>query len=644
MDSVTGDLHGLHLEIHGRLDLSPPSEPSIPVPSTFDFKKVQKYMDMLAAVHVGRPFQIRISVDGKISEPKEMRVQMELDGQAITYEGWRVDGVSGKVVYEDRVLSIPALTVEARGGKAILSGTYDPTTRAAQFEFYSNINPGSLLAGVPSERRPGALANLDFKTSPEFWLKGSADLSVPVIWNGIEADGSVWIRDLNWRGNIVREARGNAHVAKGVVELPNFSFVQDFGRMTGSFAYEIVPQVVRFDFDSTLDIASVMNLLYPSGKNWFRTVGFKEPPLTRLVGKWAPRDPNGLVAKGEMDWKNWMSNAVLVKRTRAQINITGRKFHFTGLRLEREEGAVTGDFSMDFGTSMAELNVTSTVAFAELTRLIGTKTEEMFSPYKFLSPPRIQFKGKLNFGNEPLNDLWAHVECKHFQMWRLTSRDLVADVRSFRNSLEIAKCSSELYGGRLEGDAIFDFSTTNQDWGFHCEVKDVDFDQFTHALWNYDQVQGYMTGWAEMSGSTKTSRPLKGFGEVKVSDGVLWRIPLFGELSKFIPILGVQKATKGSGTFTVADEEVKVDDMNISAGIMSLTAKGTYKFDQSLDFIIQGHFLRGVLIGWVLDPFTKAFEYHLGGKLNDRKWKPRYLPKELLLQFGDDGEPGEAVK
>jgi hypothetical protein len=148
-----------------------------------------------------------------------------------------------------------------------------------------------------------------------------------------------------------------------------------------------------------------------------------------------------------------------------------------------------------------------------------------------------------------------------------------------------------------------------------------------------------LTGWAEMSGIMKNSKELRGRGEATIDDGILWRIPLFGELSQFIPLLGVQKATKGFAPFTVADEKVLIDDLKVSAGIMSLTAKGVYQFDQSLDFIVQGHFLRAFLgIGYLFDPFTKAFEYHLGGKLNDRKWKPRFVPKELLLQFGDDAD------
>ena len=212
-------------------------------------------------------------------------------------------------------------------------------------------------------------------------------------------------------------------------------------------------------------------------------------------------------------------------------------------------------------------------------------------------------------------------------------------MRSFRKSLEISNYKSTFYDGRLEGDAVFDFTTPAQDWAFHCQLEDVDFDQFTHDLWDYKDVQGKMTGWAEMSGAMENSRPLKGRGEVKIADGIIWKIPLFGAFFlKWIPIIGEQKATKAYATFTVADEKAHVDDMKISAGIMSITAKGDYKFDQSLDFIVQGHLLRALFgIGYILDPFTKAFEYHLGGKLTDShwEWEPRFIPKELLLQFGN---------
>lgn len=640
LEGVTGDFHGLHLEVNGRLDLSRPTAlqtaGATPAP---DLSKLREIINHLSSVRVGQPVQIRVSVDGRAAEPRTIRARVEVDGQALVYNGWKLDGIHGSLECDNGVLTIPALTIQAGGGKVVVTGSYDVTKRLAHFEWYSNLNPSVLVAAMPAARRPDLFEKLECRAAPELWFKGTADLGAADFWKSVEADGSFLVRDTAWKGNLVRELKGYPRITGGRVEIPNLTLVQDSGRMDGKFSYDIAASAADFDFTSTLDVAVVMNLLYPTGKNWFRTVSYDTPPLMRLTGRWAHNDPNGLQAKGEMDWRDWSSNGVRVKRTRARLDISGRRFHFGGLRLEREEGAVIGDFTMDFSTSMAELNATSTVAFAPLTKFIGPKTEEIFAPYHFVTPPRIQFKGFVNFGDRPLNDLWAHVECGHFKIWKFTSRGVSADVRSFRRSFEISKFSGELYGGRLEGDAMFDFSTPDQDWGFHCNVKRVDFDRFTHELWDYDQVKGFMTGSAEMSGIMKNSVPLKGSGEVEIADGLLWKIPLFGELSKFIPILGVHKAKKARASFTVAGEKARTEDMDINAGIMSLTVKGDYHFDKSLDFNVQGHFLKEAIIPRVLDVFTKAFEYHLGGKLNERKWEPRYLPKELLPKFeADRGE------
>ena len=422
--------------------------------------------------------------------------------------------------------------------------------------------------------------------------------------------------------------------------MPGLVLTQDFGQLTGNFGYDLARKAITFDLNSTLDISEVMKILYPGDKNWFRNVKYTKPPLLRLMGQWFIQDPNGLQAQGDFDWEDWIANKVTIRSAKSQLFIDGRKFRFKNIHLERNEGFIKGDFSLDFNSQSALLDATSTIDFSELTRLVGSKTEELFRPYRFLTPPRIQWKGILSFGEDSLNDLSTHVECDRFQTWKLSASHVSADIRSFRKSLEIARYSSEFYSGRLDGDAVFDFSKPIQDWAFHCRIQKVDFDHFTHDLWDYREVQGNLTGWAEMSGTTDSSRELRGNGEVKVADGILWKIPLFGELSKFIPILGVQKATKAYAAFYVDDEKVHVDDMKISAGIMSLTAKGIYQFDQSLDFIVQVHFLRGLFgVGYLLDPFTKAFEYHLGGKLQARKWKPRFLPKELLLQFGDEDSP-----
>ncbi len=641
LDDLVGDLAGLHLEFSGRLDMNvTPS--AVPVDVNRRPWKIGELVARLGKVKSGKPIEIRLRMSGRPSEPKSLRMEGTLEGRQLAYETWRADRIQGHFSLANGMLDLSSLEIEAGGGHLSLGGDYDFEASMAHFELTSNLNPNALqpLAGG---RHPTALADWSFAAAPEVWVKGGMNFSREGGWKTLEAEGSVWGHDFTWRGTHVREVCGNFQAKEGVIQSQNLMVQQDDGRLTGNAAFDLKNLGLTFDFNSTLDIAVAMRLLYPSEKNWFQHVRYTKPPLLRLAGRWMIRDPLGLSARGDIDWQDWFVNDVRIASTRAQVEIDGRRFHFQGMKLARDEGAADGDLVLDFQRQTATMDMTTAISFPELCRIISPKMEETFRPYRFVTPPTIRWKGTLTLQDDPRdNDLWTRLQCARFETWRLKASEVTAEVRYFRSSVEVARYASTLYGGRLEGNAIFDLSTPGGDWAFELRVDRVDFDSLTHDLWNYSEVQGVMTGWARMSGMLKSSRPLVGRGEVKVAEGVLWKIPLFGELSKFIPLLGVQKANKGTALFHVDGEKVMVDDMKVSAGIMSLTAKGNYKFDQSLDFIVQGHFLRGLFgVGYVLDPFTKAFEYHLGGTLAARKWKPRFIPKEMLFQFDGDQAPSK---
>jgi hypothetical protein len=640
LDSIVGDSLGLRVEINGRLDLSPsqgarPSESS--GARTVTLEKLRPWLDRLSSVKTSAPVLLRLDVDGKLSDPKTLRGKAEVRGESVVYEGWHADRVEGEVAYENGSLRVPWIAVSAAGGRIGLSGEADLRTGLVRFELTNTLDPRAVFSRTVSYV-PSWLKEMEFGVRPEFWIKGAVNLGREDVWQSMDADASFWLRETAWRDHLLREVKGNARISVGRISLPNLSIKQELGGMTGSLEYELANATLRFDVHNTLDLSEIMMLLYPSEKNWFRTVRYTKPSLLRLAGSWRIRDPQGLQAKGHMNWQDWSANETPIQSTTAQVEIDGRRFVFRDLTIRREEGELKGDLTLDFNTENAHLDAVSTIEFVALARIIGPKTEETFRPYHFITPPRLQLRGRVHFGNRADNDFYAHVECDQFKVWRLAARKVSGDVRSYRNSLEIARYQSEFYGGSLTGDAVFDFTRPQGDWAFHCQVARADFDQLTHDLWNYEEVAGLMTGWADVNGEMESSRPLKGKGYVMVNEGVLWRIPLFGELSKFIPVLGEHKATKAYAGFNISDQTVHIPDLRVSAGLLSLTAKGNYKFDDSVDFIVQAHFLRALGFGYVFDVLTKPLEYHLGGKLNKRKWKPRFIPKEMLLQFGDDNE------
>lgn len=648
LESVVGELFDVRLELNGRMDLSKGDKSAVenhePGVKTYPpLDKIENVLKSIRSVDPESQIHVQVRFDAKIRDLSGIRAKMEIESGAVTYnETYKADKVTANFEIADHTIFVPNISISSGGGKISLWGTYQIEKKAVEFELMNNLNPESLIQANSPAQVKNPFREFTFNSPPVFWIKGTADFKDRKFQEGLKGELSFKLRDFSWRGHAVKEANGYAHVGDSKVVFPSFNLIREFGRFNGSFTYDIEKRGFDFDVKSSLDLAEIMMLLYPSQKNWFRTVTFKSPPSVNLKGTWLTRDPNGLNASGIVDWKDWSSRDVSVQSTKAQIEIKGRKFIFKDFELVREEGKAGGNFDLDFSKQNTTLDVVTNVHFADLARLIGPKIEETLSPYHFPIPPTIQLKGVLFFEDDENNDLNVHIEAPEFKIWKFSASNVSANVRSFRKSLEISRFTSNFYDGELKGDAIFDFTTPQQDWAFHCKVVKADFDKFTHDLWNYEKVNGYLTGWTYMSGTMKSSKELKGYGEATIDDGVLWKIPLFGELSKFIPILGEQKATKGITTFTVADEKVNFDDMKISAGIMSLTAKGIYQFNESIDFIVQGHFLRAFFgIGYVLDPFTKAFEYHLGGKLNARVWKPRFIPKELLLQFGNDQPKAE---
>ena len=637
LESVVGDLSALRLEINGRLDLSVPAASPPHAGPRIRSKTVQDFTSKLKLLKAAEPVLVELRVDGKVAEPETLRVKAQIHGRSVSYDGWRTDLLSAQLNYANKVLSIPVLSIEAGGGKASLNGSYDTSSSSLQFELSSDLIPNALLSKSSDRQNLRFFSETRFRIRPEFWIKGEADLSAKNPWQTLNGDVVFRLREVLWRENLIRELQGNGKISRGCMEIPHLKLIQDFGQMEGSFGYEFTAQALTFDFNSTLNISSVMKILYPSQKNWFQTVQYRKPPVLKLAGQWLIQDPSGLKASGSIDWSDWSSRGIPIRSVQAGVKIDGRRFQFQKLKLVREEGEVAGDFVLDFQKQRAELGVISTVHFADLARFIGPKLEELLRPYQFPLPPRIRLDGIVSFEDNMGNDLVAHVEAPRFRVWKFLASNAVAEVRSHRCCLEIAKYTSDFHDGRLEGDAIFDLSRPEVDWSFHCHVDKADFDQLTHELWDYKEVQGRLTGWAEMSGVMKNSRETRGHGEAMITDGVLAKIPVFIGLLKWIPVLGEEKVKKATMVFTVQDETVNFSDIKITGGIVSLTAKGDYKFDKTLDFFVHKHYLRWFpLVSYPLDVVTKIFEFRLRGTIDKPKWSPRYIP---VPQFDQDENP-----
>ena len=134
----------------------------------------------------------------------------------------------------------------------------------------------------------------------------------------------------------------------------------------------------------------------------------------------------------------------------------------------------------------------------------------------------------------------------------------------------------------------------------------------------------------------------QGFGHVRLRDGLLWEIPVFGIFSPIldgiIPGLGSSLVREGVTDFTITNSVIGTENMELRSTYMRLQYRGTVDFKGLLDARVEAELLRdtwvvGRVVSLVLWPVTKVFEYRVTGHLHEPKMEPLYVPKMIFHPF-----------
>jgi hypothetical protein len=251
------------------------------------------------------------------------------------------------------------------------------------------------------------------------------------------------------------------------------------------------------------------------------------------------------------------------------------------------------------------------------------------TPYRFGPRTDANARGVIDF-DDPMGTAWAaHVANEGFSYWRLTTVRAQANLVFTNNTMEINDFDADIYNGKLLGHARFVFSEVAPTYVFDFSTERTDVRTLLSAVENRpSRVTGILAGSAQISGWGTDLTALKGKGELQVADGVLWEAPLFGIFSR---ILGTTKATSAKATFTIADQKVKTDDLQIAAGAFTARSRGQLGFDGKMDFRVEAQFLRAWPgIGWISPIIGKLLEYKVGGTLGVPNYRAVNLSKELL--------------
>lgn len=374
---------------------------------------------------------------------------------------------------------------------------------------------------------------------------------------------------------------------------------------------------------------------------------FQLPPHLEgeLAGNW--NDWSTLRGQGRVLLTNFAFRGQSIHSCQARLLYDHRFLSILGPQVlrEGEEGHADGVGIDLVHPRLFLTNAVGNIAPRAITKCIGPQTAAALEPYAFERPPAARVEGSIPLGtNDGTEDLKFELAGGPFH-WQRFHLDEIKGMIHWRGVyLDLTNVVGRWRGADLNGWAHFDFTPRDTDlFNFMVQADNVDLKVVLKDLepGRTNKVEGTLNGILHVtSADTHNWNSWQGQGYARMTNGLLWDIPVFGVfsplLNAFFPGLGNSRARHATATFRIHNSVIQSHDVVIRGNFLRMNYQGTVDFEQRVDGRMDAEILRdmpglGLLVSKLLWPVTKLFEYRITGTLQQPKTEELNPVSRLLM-------------
>jgi len=466
------------------------------------------------------------------------------------------------------------------------------------------------------------------------------------------------VRQFDLQDLWVEDYSSDLRIADGRMRLGNIDALLGMGPGSGNLRGSIGVDFETGEYDGDLVMVMDPNHLLRH-LDWRHISGltrvirsFKFPSLVpriqaRFSGKSGP--VLNLTLDGKVFSRHLLRNNTPVDRAEALVFLrfdeNQRLVILDPLLIHRAEGDATVAFTVDSILDTVEFRGKATVDPEAAAELVVPGGSSWLSEVSFNGPAKYSIAGKVNITNQAACRIAADIECA-----QMIFRGVCADQCSLhydRNGTQIAisQLDAAVLGGGLKGSAQFEpaSGSTNTAWRVNLTAENMKLKSLAEQLFTDQETRmdskGDCSGMLELRGITGAGMEsaTSGRGELKIRNGSIFRLPLFGGLPGVLEgiIPGIDhyllrplvEQNSADVSFVVENGKARARDVRIEGQIFSLKADGGYDLaTRQMDFDVELRFLkRKTLIGGVMQtimlPVTKLFRIRLRGSPDKPEWE-----------------------
>ncbi|MBX7157147.1 MAG: AsmA-like C-terminal region-containing protein [Verrucomicrobiae bacterium] len=636
IDSFQADLLNMRIDVEGQLPLASllkKNDKNLAQPFLMEklaevWKQVKNWS---GEINSRSPIEIHVKLNPDQVD-KAIRYEVVLEGRQVRWHELALAYLHVNLLVDGKGLEMPSFYCKISDGLIRSKASVSWAAQQGWLEINSSANPAFLAAWLPEnwrerlkdmtfEELPVTQVRADFSWKEGFHYKLTSDLD----WRNIACNGSM-IKRLQVP---VALEKGRFFVPEAILELD-----EEKEKINAKLIYEKSASRLEGAIVGKLDPTRLKGFFPTNFLPFFNSCQFSEGADLNLSLQGTAFQAGAWSLVGNLFIQDAIYKGIALRQIETGVATDLRSLDLNRVKLTRKEGVgQAANVHYDFSSKIVTLKeATTQLQVQEMAHVFGGNFEKYCEPYRFEKPPHVEVDGVIDLGGGEKTQLVAQAEGGKMTypfLGVLVPPDRVRATLLFKGlELTLSNVDCDLHGGRLRGDALFNFEKPQAEFEANIEASDMDFGLVMQNFFQATNVSGAMEGNCRIRGKVDDLTSLRGSGEGKVEEGYLMSIPFLGGLSdvlnSVIPDFGYAKAKQARCTFTIDNGFVRTDDLQVSSLAFSLIGNGNYNFvKDALDMDARIN-IKGP-VGLVLFPVSKLFEYHGTGTLDKPIWKPKIL-------------------
>jgi hypothetical protein len=601
----------------------------------------QTILQELMEVEAPEPLRIELTLSGAGQDWEQLMVTGRWEGSDLRWRDVIVRHASGEISLVEGLLQLNEFVLSDDGGELVISGQYDHQAEEGTVFLRSSLHPVPWLVAAGMGQ---PLEEVTLSSPPLLNVRGR-------LHGRGEEEGRE--EASGWEERVV--VTGSGSLENFVVrEVPVDLFSLDFAWKPGVFLSRgarvetpflsakidarVAEQMVSVRAAGSVDPTQCLPWLDDGMRKIFSEMEFAERGEAEVELEIPLADSGAVRGTGTLALGRTAMRGAWIDGGTSRVELGNRAVRYEDMDMRLGSLRGTGVFVYDFGQREVRLeNIQSNLPPDLVLQWIDPRIAQAIEAYRFVKPPQVQASGVVDMADPLRTKLDIGVRAPEGLIYELLGKNLTpeqvrAEVLVRGRRLLVNVQDGRLFDGGVKLQADVSLDEKDPTYRLEATAERWDFAAVNQLYFNYSGSEGRMSGSLAYEAPLQNQTMLRGGGTLRVEDGNVFAIPVLGPLSGIIntilPGAGYQKARLATADFTIGDQVIHTDNLEIIGNGFSLYGEGDIRFvADELDMRVRLN-AQGVP-GLFLLPVSKFFEYESVGKVSEPTWRPKHLPREL---------------